>query len=58
MKHNISNTNFLNQNNLLDNLSQQITNNVLQILNNNNSNFYNNNNPQNNSFQNINTNTN
>ena len=59
MNNNNSNRNFLNQNNLLDLLSQQVTNNLLQILNNNNTNFYNNNNiSQINSLQNINANTN
>ena len=55
MNNNNPNRNFLNQNNLLDLLSQQITNKILQILNNNYSHFYNNNNiPQINSLQNIN----
>ena len=59
MNNNNPNRNFQNQNNLLELLSQQVTNNVLQTLNNNNySHFYINNNiPQINSLQNINVNT-
>ena len=58
MNTNNPNRNFQNQNNLIDLISQQVTNNILQILNNNYSHFYNNNIPQVNSLQNINVNTN